>query len=127
VTAAAGILSILVFAATLWRSGIVAVAAAASQTAGSALAALRDPLLDDVARERRMRAASLALFGAAASIALRSALVLVLAAAPVVLAHAAGLARYDEVVDYLLSWPVLIGATVVLAAAAAVVRRLRRR
>ncbi|MEZ5289010.1 MAG: hypothetical protein R2712_30260 [Vicinamibacterales bacterium] len=101
---ATAIISTLAFAFSLRLSGVVAAAASATDTARSALAAVRNPSLDDDARERAARAASGALFKATGSILVRGLVSAGLLFLPVWLADIGGVARSTDVVAFLTSW-----------------------
>ncbi|MGE3469437.1 MAG: hypothetical protein AB7O28_03755 [Vicinamibacterales bacterium] len=98
------LLATLAFAFSLRLTGVVGAAASATDTARSALAAVRDPSLDDDARERAARDASGALFKATGSILVRGLVSAVLLFLPVWLADLTGLARSADVVAFLTSW-----------------------
>lgn len=123
-TVGTAIFCIAVFAAALWLSGLLRAGAGALATAHGALAVLRDPAMDDAAREREVQRAALRLFGAGFSILLRGALALCAAALPLWLAEATGLAPMGAVMDFLLRWEVIVLATLVLFAAQLTWRRL---
>jgi hypothetical protein len=108
----------------LWAFGVLRVGAQALGTARGSLATLRDPRLDDTAREQAVQAASLRLFGAFFSILLRTALVLLAAALPLGLAGLAGLAAPEAVMAFLLRWDVIALTTLAMLAGYVVWRRL---
>jgi hypothetical protein len=115
-TPAVALASIGVFIAALCLLGIVGRAGAALAVTRGAVAALRDPGLDDEARERAVQRASLKLFSAFLSILARSVLALLLSFAPIWLADAAGLAAQDEVLFYLSRWDNIVVVTIVMLA-----------
>lgn len=102
------LLSLAAFMAVLGLSGIVPLARRAIGTATAAAAALRDPALDDAAREKASQAAAIALFGAFAGLLLRSALALGAAALPLLAADAAGLLPLDAAIGFLSRWDVIL-------------------
>ena len=114
--AAAGIASIVLFLIALWRLGLVRIAQGALATAQGALTTMRDPALDDAAREKAVQAASLRLMGTFASIVLRGALALGVSLLPIWLADLAGLAASGEVIFFLSRWDVIAVASVVIVA-----------
>jgi len=113
---AVGIASILLFLVALWLLRLVPTAAGALATAQGAVAAMRDPALDDMAREKAVQAASLRLMGAFASIVARGALSLGASLLPIWLADLTGLAAVGAVIDFLSRWDVIVIATVVILA-----------
>jgi hypothetical protein len=118
------LISVAVFLAAFFRSGLVGVALEALAVMQQAVAAIRDPALDDAAREKTARAASLRLLGALGSILLRSFVVLAACAVPVVLADLAGLAPRDAVAAFLARWDVIVGLSVLITLGWIVGRRL---
>jgi hypothetical protein len=123
-TVITAIASVILFTMGLWAFGVLRVGAQALGTARGSLATLRDPRLDDTAREQAVQAASLRLFGAFFSILLRTALVLLAAALPLGLAGLAGLAAPEAVVAFLLRWDVIALTTLAMLAGYVVWRRL---
>lgn len=120
----AAAVAIAAFMAAFIASGLVTVATNAGMTARDSLRVMGDASLDDDAKERAVRAASLRLFGAFGSIALRSALTLSAPLAVIWLGDMAGIAEAVATTDFLLRWDVIIGATVIGFAAWALARRL---
>ena len=116
-TVALAIASIAAFVLAFWATAIARVATDALATAQGALAALRDPSLDDAAREKAVQQASLRLMGAFASLLLRGAAVVGAAALPIWLGSLAGLAESGEVLRYLSSWPTILVSSLALTAA----------
>ena len=119
----AAAVAIAAFMAAFIASGLVTVATNAGMTARDSLRVMGDASLDDEAKERAVRAASLRLFGAFGAIALRSALVLAAPLAALWLFDLARLAPMDATIDFLLRWDVIIGATVAGVAVWALGRR----
>jgi hypothetical protein len=113
---ATGLLSVAAFMAAFLAVRIVPAAAAAIATAHGAVAAMRDPSLDDLARERAAQRASLRLFGAFGGILLRSALALAAAFLPVLAADASGIAPEAAVTGFLMRWDVIVVLTVLVTA-----------
>lgn len=115
-TVSVALTSVALFALALWGLGILRAGAEVFAVARGALAALRDPGLDDDAREAAVQRASLRLFGAFFSILARSALALLLSFAPIWLADAASLAARADVLFYLSRWDILVVITIVMLA-----------
>jgi hypothetical protein len=95
--------------------------------AGRARLALRDPALDDAAREASAQAAARRLFYLFAVIVGRTAVALAAAALPVVVADRLGLAAMGEVAAFSMRLDVILAATVVLVAVWLLHRRLAAR
>ena len=85
--------------------------------AHGALAAIRDPSLDEGARERAVQRASIELFGSFVSISIRSAAALLAAAAPIYAAELSRLAAADSVLRFMARWEVVLGASFAICAA----------
>jgi len=117
---------VVVFLVVCLALRIVDVARAVNRTAAAAFAGMRDPALDDDAKERAARTAALALFKAFLAILWRGGVALVASIALLEGADLAGLAPAAAVMRQLESWPFIMGATVVLTALYAVVARRRR-
>ena len=110
------LISILLFLVSFEVARVVPVSVAAIATAKRALGVIRDPSLDDEAREKAAQRASIQLFGAFASILLRSLLAVAAAFVPIYLADALGLAETEHVLTFLARWEVIVGASVVICA-----------
>lgn len=106
--------SIGIFLVALLLLRVVPAASNALTIARGAFEALRDPGLDDAARERAARSASIRLFGSFISILARGALAVAASLLPIWLADALGLARYDQIFDFLARWDVILIASIVL-------------
>ena len=104
----AGIVSVVVFAVILDRSGLARLASAAVETSRDASRSVRDPALDDAQKERAARAASAVLMRSFLGIALRGALAALLSLACLGVFHVLGLASFSSVVDWLASWPAIV-------------------
>jgi hypothetical protein len=122
--AVTGLASVALFMAVLFLSGLVAVALRAIATAQGAVAAMRAPGLDDLAREKAVQQASLRLFAAFGGILVRTALCLAAAALPVLAAGALGLATEAEVTGFLMRWDVILILTFAITAGWIAGRRL---
>ena len=115
-TASVALTCIAVFAAGLWALGVVRAGSEALAVAQNAVATLRDPRLDDDAREQAVQRASLRLFGATFSILARSAIALVASLLPLWGAEAAGLVSSEAVMLYLSRWDIILVASIVMLA-----------
>ncbi len=111
------LVSVAAFLGAFVALRLVPVALAATHTAQSAMAAMRDPALDDLAREKAMQQASVSLFKAFGSILIRFVLTLIAAAIPVYGADLLGLVSADAVIGWLSRWDVIIGLSVIMIAA----------
>ncbi len=115
-TPAVALTAVALFALALWGLGILRAGAEVFAVARGAVAALRDPGLDDAAREAAVQRASLRLFGAFFSILARSALALLLSFAPIWLAETAGVVTSDAVMVYLSRWDIIVVVSIVMLA-----------
>ncbi len=106
------VLSAALFAAALRLSRIERVSADALTIARDALAVMRDPALDEEAKERLVQRRAVALVGKAALLTAMSAAILALPFLPLLLFHATGLAPLGDTLALAASW-----RTVALAAA----------
>lgn len=106
--------SILCFMLVFWKIGVVEAARDAIGTAQGAMATVRAPDLDDMDRERAVQAAALRLVTLTGSLILRSAIALVAAFVPVLLAGWAGLSPTGETLDFMARWDVIVVVTVVV-------------
>lgn len=97
--------AVVLVVGTLAAPGTVAVACEGLRLARGAAATLRDPGLDDAAKEREARRLSLALFGVGGRLVGRVALAVAVAAALVAGARAAGLVAPGAVTGLLADWP----------------------
>ena len=111
------VLSIGICFAALSKLDILRIAGEAVETSRRGVAAMRDPSLDDLAREQTIRQISLRLFGAVGSLAARAALTAGLAFIPIGLASAAGLASPASVLRFLSTWQAAMLATFLAGAA----------
>ena len=117
-------ISIGVFVWGLWFFGVVRVARDVITVSRGAFIVMRDTNLDDETRERSVQRASIQLFGAFASIILRSAVALLSSIVPIWFFDLAGLATYDSVAEALVRWDVIAAATLVMTVAFIVVKKL---
>ena len=111
---AIAVASIVVFLVALLLLGVVPAAARALTIARGAFAALRDPALDDAARERAARDASMRLLRSFISILARGGLAIAVSLLPIWLADASGLAPRDQIFDFLSRWDVILIASIVI-------------
>jgi hypothetical protein len=111
------IIAIGVFATAFWLSGVITIAGEAVITAQRTVAAMRDPTLDDRAREDVSRRASLRLGSLFAAMVFRTAIVMTVSFVPIWLAGALGLAGTDGVVTILAQWQTGVAASVAAAGA----------
>ena len=112
--AATATASIIVFLVALWLARVVPASAGAVAIARGALAAMRDAELDDAARERAVRRASLQLLATFFSILVRGAVAIGASLVPIWLADAASLAASDQVIEFLSRWDVIVIASIVI-------------
>jgi hypothetical protein len=82
--------------------------------ARGAMTLLSDRTIDDDARERAVRQASIRLFSASASIAVRAVLAMLVSFVPVLIAETAGVATLTDVVAFLSRWDVMVITTLVI-------------
>ncbi len=118
-----GLADIAAFVAVFHVSGLVARALVALTVARETMAVISDKSLDDEEKEPLVQRAALRLFGQFGLITLTA---IVLLAVPGVVMWGGdliGLAPLAAVSDFLLSWEVIIGATVAILAAVWLVRR----
>lgn len=106
--------SVLLFLAAFHRLGVVGVARRAIGTTGEAMRAMRDPGLDELARERAVQAAALRVLGAAGGLILRSLAALAVAFLPVLAADLAGLAERGAALAFMERWEVILAASLLV-------------
>jgi hypothetical protein len=114
VIAVTALAALAILAVALWVSGVMRVSAGVLATTQSAAAIMRDPALDDLAREKAIQRASMRLLGDFASILFRSILCLAVSIAPIWLADATGLASSHAVIQFLSRTDVIVVASVVM-------------
>jgi hypothetical protein len=105
------IIALVVFAGAFWLSGVTGVARETLMTAKRAAMAMRDPGLDDSARESTARRAALRLGALFTSMMIRTAIVVASALTPIWLAGASGVADADSVAAALAGWQTGVVAT----------------
>ena len=111
-----GLAAVVAFVAAFHVSGLVVRVRAAVAEMREAVTILADKNLDDEAKERLIRRGTLRLFGQSALLALTTILVLAALGAVVWIGHLIGLAPFAATADLLLSWRVIVGGTVAVAA-----------
>lgn len=108
---------VLGFAALLSRLGLVEIAAEVRSVSHHSLTVLRDPALGDDAKEAAMQADARALFAGFIRLTIGLAIALFL---PVVLVWGiaqTGIFAFDAVIEASLTWPFLLGGTIVFMVA----------
>ncbi|MEZ5863115.1 MAG: hypothetical protein R3D25_03225 [Geminicoccaceae bacterium] len=93
---------------------LVPVASAIVATSGKALATMRDPTLDDDAKEQAARSAAIGLFGGFLSIVWRTAAAVAASLAVLYGGDWLGIFNVDAVMAMLASWEFIIATTVVI-------------
>lgn len=116
--------AVAVFAVALSRLGVVKAASGAVAISRDTMGVMRDPHLDDRARENAVQRASLRLMGACFSILYRSILAVLLSLAPVWVFSALGLLTFAQVLEFLSRWDVIVIVTVVMLAGYGISKRL---
>jgi hypothetical protein len=116
------IVSFVAFVAAFQASGIAARARGVIATTRAAVQVMANESLPDEEKELRVRSASRSLLAAFCGLALRSAMVVAAPALVVWGADAIGLAPSAEVIAFLVTWPALVGFSVVAVLAFAVLR-----
>jgi hypothetical protein len=117
------IASFVAFVAAFRAAGLAARARGVVATTHAALQVIRNESLSDDEKELRVRSASRSLLGAFCELAFRSAMVVAAPAAVLWGADAIGLAPSAAVMTFLLSWPALVGFSVLAVLAFAVLPR----
>lgn len=123
----AAFLAVLFFVLAFEKLGIVRVSSEAVRTSRAAVEVMQDRALDDDAKEKRMRSASLELVGAFVSIAGRSVLALAAAIVPLLAFDVAGLASFGSVTGWLSTWSAILLTTLLVTAGYYLRHRLRHR
>ena len=122
--AGTAIVAVLVFLLAFWRLGVVQAAGRAIALSQGAMQTLRNPDLDDRARETALQRASFRLMGSFGSILLRGVGAFLVSLAPIWAADAAQVADASEVTELLSRWDVLLGGTVLITVLYLAWRRL---
>ena len=118
-----GLVAIAAFVAVFHVSGLVARALAALTVAREAMAVIADKTLDDEEKEPLVQRAALRLFGKFGLITLTAIVVFAVPGLVMWGGDLIGLAPFATVSDFLLSWEVIIGATLTILTAVWLVRR----
>jgi hypothetical protein len=116
VIAATAFLAAAIFLGMSSRLRIVSIARQAAAVARETATAMREPGLDDLARERISRRAAVNLAAATASIGIRTMAAAAAGFAPVWAASALDIARTGDVFSFLAGWQAIVATTVVAAA-----------
>lgn len=103
-------LSIVAFLLVFRWVGVIPVAKTALVTVHAATVTMRDPALDDLAREQAVQAAALRLMVSTGSLILRSAVALLAACIPILAAAWTGIAPIAATVAFLERWEVILVA-----------------
>ncbi len=106
--------SIGVFLLVFWLADIVSTAKRAIATTRNAMQAIRDPALDDLARERAVQGAAIQLVVTSGSLILRSLLALAASFMPILGSDWAGIVPQAEMLAFMERWDVIVVATVVV-------------
>lgn len=106
--------SIGAFVLVFWLAGVVPAAKGAIATMQNAVGAMRDPALDELARERAVQSAAVRLLVAAGSLILRSLLALAAAFVPILAADMADVVPQAASLAFLERWEVILIATLVI-------------
>jgi hypothetical protein len=117
-------LVVLAFVAACYALRLVAVARRIVETARQSVKTMRDPAVDDEAKEKAAQQAAIALFGGFLSITLRSLVAVLASAAVVYAADLVGFVPAPVAIDLLASWEFIVATTAVLTAAYVVVARM---
>lgn len=99
------------FVIALTLLGLAPIAAKVIETAGSAVKSMRDPALNDLAKEKAARNASRTLMGSFLSMTGRTAIAFVASLLPLAIFDATGLARWSAVTHVLATWQGILLAT----------------
>jgi len=110
----ASVAAIAVFLVAFYLLGIVPAARRALGTTQSAMATMRDPAMDELARERAVQSAALGLIGLSVSLLLRSLAALAAAAVPILLFDLLGLAPWQATTAFLGRVDVIVVSSVVI-------------
>lgn len=106
--------SIGIFLLVFWLVGVVSTARRAIATTRNAVQAMRNPALDELARERAVQAAAIRLVVASGSLVLRSLLALAAAFIPILAADWVGIVSQAAMLAFMERWDVIVIATVVV-------------
>jgi hypothetical protein len=104
-------ISIGAFLLGFWRAGVVPSAKRAFAATREAMRAIRDPGLDERARERAVQAAALRLSGISGSLILRNLAALIAGYVPIAVADFAGFTTRAALLSFMMRWDVIVVAT----------------
>jgi hypothetical protein len=110
----AGTLAVLAFMTALEVFGVVRAAKAAVSTSRGSFGLLRDSELTDLEKERALQAASVSLGKGFLSIGVRSIGALAVSTLPILLLDLVGSVEMASVLDWLATWPGIIGMTLLV-------------
>ncbi len=116
--------SIAIFLLVFWLAGVVASAKSAIAIARGAMQAMRDPGLDELARERTVQTAAIRLVVASGSLILRNLAALAAAFIPILAADWAGIAPQAAMLAFMVRWDVILVATILVTLGAVVGARV---
>ena len=119
-------LLVLGFLAVIHVLGLVRRASVTFDLSRRALADLRNPELDDDAKEKALQAHARGLFGVFFVVVLTFAVAFFLPLGVLWLLDAVGILSYDGAMDVAMSWPFLVVSAVVIVAAVLVLRHRRK-
>ena len=114
---AVGLVSVAAFVAAFRVSGLATRVRGAVMVASQAMSVIAEKTLDDDEKQRLARRAALQLFGQFFLITLTAILVLAVPGVVIWAADLIGIAPFGAVTALLLSWEIIIGATVLILAA----------
>ena len=109
-------LVVLAFMVACYALRIIAVARRVLRVARQSLATIRDPALDDEAKEKAAQRGAVALFGGFLSITLRSLVAVLASSAVLIAADLTGVVPAAATIDVLGSWEFIAATTVALTA-----------
>lgn len=118
-----GLFATLVFCVALAKLGFLELSKGAVRVASGAVAAMRDPALEELERENRVQRASLSLLAIIGRLSIRLLALAIIVALPLGLAHMAGFADAAHVMLWLSEPIVVAGLSFVGVVMVYVVRR----
>ena len=104
-------ISIGVFLLAFWRAGVVPCAKSAVAATRDAMLAMRDPSLDERAREHVVQTMALRLAGISGSLMLRNLAALIVGYVPIVAADWLGFTTQAAALSFMTRWDVILVAT----------------
>ncbi len=116
-------ISVVVFVASFRWSNVAPAAGRAISTISEAAGAMRAADLDELAKEKLIRAAALRLCGLSVTLFFRGMLVLVVTALPMILVDRLGIIPLTDSLAFMTSWKAIGAATAAVCIAYAVTRR----